>query len=132
MKKMLTANEMKEFQELEDNFNSALTTNKANTSEPYLSKDWFMLEPSFGLISKETFLKAINSGDLSHSAMKKEVLQVRMHNDVAIVTSRGWNAGTYRNETFKVEIWVTNIYKRKDNDWVCIMTQESPVNCSKS
>jgi hypothetical protein len=126
---MLVANEMKEFQELEDNFNIALTTNKTNTIESYLSDDWFILEPSFGLITKENFLKAINSGDLSHSAMKKEVALVRRHDDIAIVTSRGWNVGMYKNETFKVEIWVTNIYKRKGNDWICIMTQESPVNC---
>ena len=120
---------MKEFQELEDSFNSALTTKNANTIEPYLSEDWFMLEPSVGLISKESFMKAIHSGELSHSSMKKEVMHVKMHGDIAIVTSRGWNTGTYKNEMFNVEVWVTNIYKQKDNDWICIMTQESPVNC---
>jgi hypothetical protein len=36
-----------------------------------------MLEPSFELISKENFLKAIDSGNLSHSAMNKEVVRVK-------------------------------------------------------
>jgi hypothetical protein len=61
--------------------------------------------------------------------MKKEVVQAVIHDDMALVISKGQNTGIYKDEAFNVETWVTNIYKRKGKGWICIMTQESPVKC---
>lgn len=120
---------LEQFQLLEDAFNDALARNDVNDIRIYLSDEWFILETSFGIVSKNSFLKAIESGQLSHSSMKKEVVQVKSYDTIAIVISKGRNVGVYNGTPFNTEVWVTNIYKQDGLNWVCIMTQESPVSC---
>jgi len=120
---------LQQFQQLKDNFNDHLLTNNTAAMANYFSDEWFILEPSFGIISKESFLKAIQSGKLSHASMKKEVVQVKAHDTIAIVISKGRNVGVYNDIPFDTEVWVTNTYKQDGLNWVCIMTQESPVSC---
>lgn len=126
----MTDSELKSlFQIVDDNLNGAYETNDINKISRFLSDDWTMLEPQIGIISKPQFLKAIEDGRLSHSKMKKEVLQVRLYNDIAIVVTRGKNVGCYLDDAFDAEQWVTSIYKKIDSGWVCIFTQEAPVAC---
>ena len=121
-----------EFQYLEDKFNHALTSNNSEEISTYLSSDWVLVEPQFGIITKEQFINAITSGELSHTSMKKEVLRVNLQYDIALVTSRGMNIGIYKGNPFNAEHWVTNIYKNETGNWICIMTQEAPVICEPS
>jgi ketosteroid isomerase-like protein len=118
-----------EFQVLEDAFNKALTTNNIAEISKHLSNDWVILEPQYGLVNKERFLNAIQTGDLSHTSMQKNVVQVKLHDDIALVTTRGMNVGFYKNVPFDSEQWVTNIYKNANGIWKCVMTHESPVSC---
>lgn len=117
------------FQKVEDNFNRALASNDISDISKYLSDDWVLLEPGHGLISKEQFLGAIELGELSHTTMIKKVLRAKLYNEVAIVTTRGMNIGFLKDQPFNSEQWVTNIYKKENEHWVCIMTKEAPVSC---
>ena len=126
----MTTNELiDQFQIIEDRFNQALASNVVGNIAGFLSDDWTLLEPEFGFISKAKFLAAIDTGTLLHTEMKKPVFRVQLAGDVAIVTSRGKNVGTYSRKLFNAEHWVTNVYRNENGDWVCIMTQESPVMC---
>lgn len=120
---------IKQFQLVEDNFNQALISNDAEEISKYISTDWILLEPQFGIITKDRFLYVIEQGDLSHTAMKKQVLRVKLYDDVAVVITRGMNIGFYKNNAFNSEQWVTNIYKKENENWICSMTQEAPVTC---
>lgn len=60
--------------------------------------------------------------------MKKEVQEVKLFDNFAIVISKGKNEGQYLDKPYNSEQWVTNIYVREVN-WICIMTLEVPVNC---
>ena len=117
------------FQTVEDNFNQALESNNTHSISKHISDDWILLEPQFGITSKEHFLNAIELGDLFHTTMKKKILRVQLYNDVAIVTARGMNIGYFKTNRFNSEQWVTNIYKKENDIWICIMTQEAPVTC---
>lgn len=117
------------FQEMEDNLNDAYEKNDTEIIFALLADDWVILEPSTGLSGKEQFLHAIKAGKLTHSRMKKEIVQVRSYNDFAIVITRGRNEGHYLNTPFGSEQWVTNIYKKIDQQWICVMTQEAAVTC---
>jgi len=118
-----------EFQTVEDNFNQALASNKIFEISKYISGDWVLLEPQYGIISKDRFLRVIELGELSHTEMRKKVLRVMLYNDIAIVITRGMNIGFLRDEPFNSEQWVTNIYKKENENWICIMTKEAPVAC---
>lgn len=117
------------FQSIEDKLNTAYETNDAEQVARLLSPDWTILEPGLGLVSKKDFIKAIEEGRLIHSLMKKEVKQVKLINDIAIVISRGRNTGMYTGTAFDTNVWVTNIYIRHEQEWICISTQESPITC---
>lgn len=119
------------FQSIEDKLNTAYETNDAEQVARLLSPDWTMLEPGFGLVAKTDFIKAIKEGRLIHSLMKKEVKQVKVINDIAIVISRGRNTGMYAGKAFDTWVWVTNIYRQQDREWICIATQESPIPCTE-
>ena len=125
----MTVHLLEKFQAIEDSFNEAWTSNNIGLISKYISDDWVLLEPQFGIVSKERFLNIIQKKELSHSSMKKKVVQVKLFGDIAIVTARGFNKGFLRGETFDAEQWVTNIYKRENERWICIMTQEAPVSC---
>lgn len=104
---------IEQFQLIDDNFNQILISNRADEISKYISEDWVLLEPQYGLISKDRFLRAIELDELSHTEMRKKVLLVKLYNDIAIVTTRGMNIGFLRDEAFNSEQWVTNIYKKK-------------------
>jgi hypothetical protein len=126
----MTEAELKsQFQIIEDNLNESYEKNDTEKISKLLSDDWIILEPSTGLSDKEQFLQAIRDGRLKHSSMKKEVLQVKSYNDFTIVITRGKNKGNYLAEPFNAEQWVTNIYKKINSHWICVMTQEAPVTC---
>ncbi len=120
---------IKKFQIVEDNFNQALISNNVAKISNYISSDWVLLESQFGIITKDRFLQDIEKGDLSHTAMNKQVLRVKTYNDIAIVTARGMNIGFFNAEQFNAEHWVTNVYKKENENWMCIMSHETPVSC---
>ena len=117
------------FQKIEDNLNAAYVTNNAEEISNLLSHDWTILESSTGLSSKEQLLNAIKNGDLTHTSMRKGIVQVKLYNDFAIVITRGKNSGRYLDKPFDAEQWVTNIYRKNNSQWICVMTQEASVTC---
>ena len=117
-----------EFQEIENNLNDAYEANDVKKIAQLLSDNWTMLEPSLGIINRENILNAIREGKLTHSSMKKQVLQAKSFNNVAIVISRGKNIGRYLEKPFNAEVWVTNVYMKDGPNWICISTQEAPVH----
>jgi ketosteroid isomerase-like protein len=119
-----------QFQIIEDNLNEAYEKNDTEEIAKLLSDDWTILEPSVGLSNKEQFLKAIKERRLVHSAMRKEIFEIKLYDDIAIVITRGKNEGRYLDRPFNPEQWITNIYKKNNTQWLCIMTQEAPVSCA--
>lgn len=120
---------LRKFQSIDDNLNAAFELNDIEKIRPLLSRDWFLLDPKFGITSAEKFLAQIESGNLLHISMKKTVQKLVLENDIAIVISKGINRGRYKGIEFNAEHWVTQTYGLNDSRWLCIMTQEMPVSC---
>ncbi len=60
-----------QFQMVEDNLNQVLVSNNIYAIAKYISEDWVLLEPQYGIISKDRFLRVIELGELSHGNEKK-------------------------------------------------------------
>ncbi|MEO6316734.1 MAG: nuclear transport factor 2 family protein [Chitinophagaceae bacterium] len=126
----MPANDRKiDFQVIEDNLNKAYESNDVNAISRLLSDDWTNLESSTGLTHKTQFLNAISGGTLVHTIMKKAVLQIRLYNDFAIMNTKGKTEGRYNGHVFNAQQWTTNIYRKINDQWLCVMTQETPVSC---
>jgi ketosteroid isomerase-like protein len=48
--------------------------------------------------------------------------------DVAWITGRGQNTGTFLGAPLKADEYITDIYHRQDGVWRCVLTHLTPVS----
>ncbi len=117
----------KEFQIIEDAFNKAVISNDSEKILACVSEDWVIVDPQNGIIPGERFLSVVKQGVLKHSSMTKEILRVKVYGNIALVTGRGKNTGTFNAQAFEMDEWVTDIYENKNDKWICVLTHLTPV-----
>ncbi|MEL6941202.1 MAG: nuclear transport factor 2 family protein [Bacteroidota bacterium] len=115
------------FQQIEDDYNTALETNEVKKIRKHLTKDWTLLEPKYGLISRKNFLGLIESGALEYQSMQKQVLKVKQYGDTAIVITKGRNIRRLRKKVLDSEKWISNTWIQVKGQWKMVMSQESAV-----
>lgn len=117
----------RQFQQIEDNFNLAVISNSVNEIKKWLTSDWVLVDSQGGIIPQENFFRVLEQGLLSHSAMTKKVLRVKVYGDIALVTGRGQNTGIWQGQPLEADEWITDVYKREKDKWLCVLTHLSPV-----
>jgi Domain of unknown function (DUF4440) len=118
---------IKLFQEIEDEFNKAVVSNNIIEIKKCVSADWVLVDAQGGIIPKERFLHVVEQGMLKHTSMSKEILRVKVYENMAIVTGRGKNTGFFNGQPIKADEWVTDVYKKENEKWVCVLTHLTPV-----
>jgi ketosteroid isomerase-like protein len=114
------------FQAIEDRFNEAMVSNDVARIAECISDDWVLVTPEKGPIGREAILQVIGSGVLAHDSMSKQVVRAKVYGDVAIVTGRGRNTGTFRGEPISADEWITDIYCFAQGRWRCVLTHLTP------
>jgi ketosteroid isomerase-like protein len=118
---------IKQFQQIEENFNKAVVTNDINEIKKCITSDWVLVDSQGGVIPQERFFGVLEQGLLSHSTMTKEVIRVKTYGDIALVTGRGQNTGTWQGQPMEADEWVTDVYKKENDKWLCVLTHLTPV-----
>ncbi|TDB62759.1 nuclear transport factor 2 family protein [Arundinibacter roseus] len=118
-----------EFEQIEDELNKAYEANDIERISELLADQWTILESTTGLTSKEHFINSLKNGKLVQTKMVKDIQHVQIVDNIAIVVSKGKNEGQYAGVSYNSEQWVTNIYKRENSRWFCMMTLEIPAKC---
>lgn len=114
------------FQQLEGRFNQAMVSNDVDQIGECISDDWVLVTPESGPVSRAAILQVIQSGMLTHSSMGKVVARAAVYGDVAVITGRGQNTGTYKGAPMAADEWVTDIYRNVGGQWRCVLTQLTP------
>ncbi|MCK9208271.1 MAG: nuclear transport factor 2 family protein [Salinivirgaceae bacterium] len=117
----------KQFQQIEDIFNKAVVSNDIEEIKKCITKEWVLVDSQGGIIPQERFFSVLEQGLLSHSTMTKEILRVKVYGDIALVTGRGQNTGTWQGQPMQADEWITDVYKRENNNWLCVLTHLTPV-----
>jgi ketosteroid isomerase-like protein len=117
----------KQFQEIEDNFNVAVLSNSVDEIKKCVTTDWVLVDSQGGIIPQEGFFSVLEQGQLSHLKMTKEVLRVKVYGDIALVTGRGQNTATWQGQPLQADEWITDIYKKENETWLCVLTHLTPV-----
>jgi ketosteroid isomerase-like protein len=126
--KNMTEEQLKtEFQEIEDNFNRAVISNSIDEIKNCITNDWVLIDEQGGILPQERFFHVLEQGWLSHSTMTKEVLRVKVYGDIALITGRGQNTGTWQGKPLAADEWVTDVYKKENDKWLCVLTHLTPV-----
>jgi len=112
---------------VEEDFNRAMVSNDIQRISACVADDWVLVTPEGGVIPGSRILHVIESGELSHDTMTKDVGRVRVYADIAVVTARGRNTGQFRGQRISADEWVTDVYRKIDGRWLCVLTQLTPV-----
>lgn len=116
------------FQAIEDNFNLAMVSNDIDRIAECISEDWVLVTPEKGPISRAAILDVIGSGTLTHDWMEKQIVRVKRYGDVALVTGRGQNTGTFRGMPIRADEWITDVYRLENGQWRCVLTHLTPAH----
>lgn len=114
------------FQAILDDWAAAIVADDADRIGSFAEPDWVIIGPEGGPVGRDQFLAAVASGELTHSDMTFEVLDVRVYGDVAVVWARGTNHGTWRGAPFGADEWTTDVFVRRDGGWRCAVSALTP------
>ena len=112
---------------VEEDFNRAMVSNDVLRISACVADDWVLITPEVGVVPRSRILHVIESGELSHDTMTKDVGRVRVYGDVAVVTGRGRNTGHFRGQRISADEWVTDVYRKVGGRWLCVLTHLTPV-----
>jgi ketosteroid isomerase-like protein len=115
----------REFEKLERQLSQAIVSNDAEAIGRFMADDWLIVGQC-GITDKNSFLKLVASGDLTHEMMEGDVKRVMAYNDVAIVIARGINSGHHKGQQFTSDEWITDVFKKCDGSWQCFLTHLTP------
>jgi ketosteroid isomerase-like protein len=116
-----------ELARVEEDFNRAMVSNDVVRISACVADDWVLITPEVGVVPRSRILHVIESGELSHDTMTKDVGRVRVYGDVAVLTARGRNTGHFRGQQISADEWVTDVYRKVDGRWLCVLTHLTPV-----
>ena len=122
----MSAADLDALKEAERAFNAAMVSNDPAQISTCITEDWVLVTPERGPIPAQAILEAIGSGVLSHDTMTKTTHHVHLLGDVATVTGRGRNTGTFHGEPISADEWITDVYRRQGNCWRCVLTHLTP------
>jgi ketosteroid isomerase-like protein len=114
------------FQTLLDGWADAIVANDAERIGAFAEPDWVLVGPEGGPGQRERFLALVASGDLTHSAMTFDVLDVRVYGEVAVVLSHSTNQGSWQGTPFGADEWVTDVFVRRSGGWRCAISALTP------
>ena len=108
-------------------FNQAMVSNDIARIRACVTEDWVLVTPEVGVVPAARILHVIETDQLSHDTMTKDVVRVKVYGDVALVTARGQNTGQYQGQPLDADEWITDVYRRVDGRWLCALTHLTPV-----
>ncbi|MBB3036514.1 nuclear transport factor 2 family protein [Hoyosella altamirensis] len=115
-----------EFQDLLDRWAAAIVANDADAIASFAEPDWVIVGPEGGPSRLSDFLAVVRSGDLTHSEMTFEILDVRRFGDIALVLAHGTNKGEWQGEPFSADEWVSEAFVRRADGWRCVQSALTP------
>jgi ketosteroid isomerase-like protein len=122
-----TDGQLLELARVEEEFNQAMVSNDVLRISACISSDWVLVTPEVGVVARERILRAIESGELEHHTMTKDIGRARVYGDFAIVTARGRNTGHFKGQPIRADEWVTDVYRKINGQWLCVLTHLTPV-----
>jgi ketosteroid isomerase-like protein len=105
---------------------AALVANDAQAIAAYMSDDWVYVGPT-GATSKADIIGWIGTGRLAHHSMLAiGPERVAVHGNTAIVTAHKASSGTWDGAEYTADEWISEVYVRQSDRWLCVFSQKCP------
>jgi ketosteroid isomerase-like protein len=98
------ASDAESFSTLLAAWNGAIVANDPDAIGRFAEPDWVFVGEN-GIVPGDQFLDSVAKGRVTHDFMTSDVHDVRVYGDVAIVTSRVRNSGTFEGNPFQLDEW---------------------------
>jgi ketosteroid isomerase-like protein len=112
--------------DLEDRFNAAMVSNDVDRIAACITDDWLLVTPEVGPVPRERIIEVVRSGRLTHTTMTKVATHAAVVGDMAWITGRGQNTGTFDGAPIQADEYITDIYRRESDGWRCMLTHLTP------
>jgi ketosteroid isomerase-like protein len=113
--------------DLEERFNAAMISNDVERIAACITDDWLLVTPEAGPVPRSRILDAVGSGRLTHSSMTKVATHAAVLGDMAWITGRGQNSGTFNGAPIQADEYITDVFRRVGDTWLCMLTHLTPV-----
>ncbi len=109
-----------------DQWSAAIVSNDVDRIAAFTTEDWILVDRP-GVITRDGFHAVVSTGELQHTSMEHEILEVRHHGEVTVVLTRGRNTAIFRGETHQADEWTSNLLIEEPGGLRCVLTQLTPV-----
>lgn len=107
-------------------WNEAIVANDPAAIGRFAEPDWVFVGEN-GIFPGDQFLDSVAKGLVTHDFMTSDVHDVRVYGDVAVVTARVRNSGTFEGNPFQLDEWSTDVFVRRADGWRCTITHLTSV-----
>ena len=118
----------REIYETSEAWSAAIVANDEEAIGRFMADDWVMVSER-GVSTKERFLSFVASGALTHDSMDlADLSRIRIYGDMAVLVGRVTNVAHFGGQEFNANEWTSDVFRRTDSGWKCVLTHITPVN----
>lgn len=105
-----------------------IVANDADAIGEFMADEWVIVG-SDGATSKADFLASVASGDVTHAMMEtRGEARIKVYGEIAVLTARVVNRGHYKGEPFAADEWTSDVFRRENGQWLCVLSHITPSN----
>lgn len=118
--------EDKLLKQIELDWNKAIEANDVVSMAKFMSDEWVIFSGDDNVTTKQMFLQLVKSGDLIHTQMEFEVLNVKVYGNTGIVMQKGTSSGNWKGQTFSNYEIASTVFIRQNDQWLAVQTMIAP------
>ncbi|MEU3950424.1 nuclear transport factor 2 family protein [Streptomyces sp. NPDC029526] len=108
--------------ELATGWADAIVSNDPVRIGGFMADEWVIVSES-GASDRGRFLSLVESGELTHSAMRSVSRpRIRVYGDTAVSTARVTNTAHYKGRHFEADEWTTDVFVKRNGRWLCVLS----------